>query len=194
MRSRLWALVALLLVSVLLLAWRSQAFWDFLSPVTHKQLLYELSGKYQVDPLLLAAIVRSESSFNPLAESDKGALGLMQLMPDTAAQMARELKLNYQDSDDLYTQETNLRLGTLYFSKLLRAFDGNLVLGLAAYNAGPAKVRGWNLMAFGKEQDLLVSEIPLEETRGYVRRVLWNYRLFKRMQRLKRFLNGDPQL
>ncbi len=193
-RWRLGALVGLLLLCLALLAWRSQAFWDALSPVTQKQLLYELAGQEKVDPLLLAAIIRSESGFNPFAESDKGARGLMQLMPSTAEQMARELKINYQDADDLYTQEVNLRLGARYFSNLLKSFDGNLILGIAAYNAGPAKVKAWQILTWGRDQREILESIPLPETRAYVRTVLWHYRFYKSLQSVKRFLNGDPQL
>ena len=193
-RVRLSLLLGLLGLSLALWAWRSQAFWDALSPVTQKQLLYELAGTEKVDPMLLAAIIKSESGFNPFAESSKGALGLMQLMPSTATQMAYELKINYQDADDLYTQEVNLRLGAHYFAKLLKSYNGSLVLALAAYNAGPAKVKAWGMQAWGEDQDLVLAQIPILETRVYVQRVLWQYRFFKRMQIVKRFLNGDAQL
>lgn len=193
-RARLWALLLLLLLCLGLLAWRSQAFWDALSPVTQKQLLYELAGKEKVDPLLLAAIIKSESGFNPFADSPKGARGLMQLMPSTAEQIARELKLNYQDSDDLYTQDVNLRIGARYFSNLLKSFDGSLVLAVAAYNAGPAKVKAWQVLTWGRDQDEILAALPLPETRAYVRNVLWHYRFYKGLQSVKRFLNGDPEL
>jgi soluble lytic murein transglycosylase len=177
-------------VAVLLLAWRSDLFWNALSPVTQKKELYHLAGTYKIDPLLLAAIVRTESSFNPFAESRRGALGLMQLLPETAAEMARELRLNYQDQDDLYQQQTNLRLGVYYFSKLLKNFDGNLVLSLAAYNAGMGNVRSWNLQAYGRDQEEMIREIPLAETRQYVKKVIKHYRWFKWVQRIKRILQG----
>jgi soluble lytic murein transglycosylase len=187
-------LAALGLLFGLLALWSSNRFWDALSPVTRKHELYALAGQYKVDPLLLAAIVRMESGFDPFAESPKGALGLMQLMPQTAQAMAQELLLNYQDSDDLYTQSINLRLGTHYFVKQLRNFNGNLVLALAAYNAGPTKVRSWGLDPYGQDQDALIASIPLPATRRYVRGVLWHYRLFKKLQVVKRFLNGDSRL
>jgi soluble lytic murein transglycosylase len=174
--------------------WSSNAFWNALSPLTHKQALYRLAGETKVDPLLLAAIVRSESRFDPFAESRRGALGLMQLMPHTALAMAHELKVNYQDQDDLYTQDINLTLGAHYFAKLLKSFNGDLVLALAAYNAGPTKVRAWALNPYGMDQDALIDAMPVPETRAYVRQVLATYRLFKRLQTVKRFLNGDPRL
>ena len=188
------ALVALGLAVGTVALWRSNAFWNALSPVTHKEVLYRLAGRTKVDPLLLAAIVRTESSFNPFAESGKGAMGLMQLMPATAEQMAHQLKLNYQDQDDLYTQDINLTLGAFYFAQQLKAFDGNLVLGLAAYNAGPAKVRSWKLDPWGKEQEELITAIPLSATRKYIRNVLWHYRFYQKLQTVKRYLNGDPTL
>lgn len=193
-RARLALLIAVLATAGALLVWRSNAFWDALSPVTNKQVLYRLAGRVKVDPLLLAAIVRAESGFNPFAESRSGAVGLMQVMPATAGELARDLKLNYQDADDLYTQDINLTLGAVYFARQLKTFKGNLVLALAAYNAGPGKVRAWGLDPFGREQGELVAALPLPETRAYVRRVLLYYRVFKDMRSIKRYLNGDPQL
>ena len=193
-RVRLLGLLFLLGLAASLLVWRSRGFWNALSPVTNKQVLYRLAGRTKVDPLLLAAIVRAESGFNPFAESQRGALGLMQLMPATADQLAHELKVNYQDADDLYTQDINLTLGAVYFSRQLKAFQGQLVLALAAYNAGPAKVRAWKLDTYGKEQAEIIAELPLPSTRAYVRRVLFYYGFFKRLRSIKRFLNGDPQL
>src|ERR1051326_160316 len=183
----LWACLGL---SALLLLVRTNAFWNALSPVTHKDLLYELAGRYKVDPLLLAAIESSESAFNFAAESKAGARGLMQLLPSTAEEEAAALKLDYQDAEDLYQPEINLRLGTHHFVRLLKAFDGNVVLALAAYNAGSANVRGWKLQSFGREQEDLLEDIPVKETRRYVRRVLSAYRRFKTVQKFKRALQG----
>src|SRR5262245_23439664 len=120
--------VGLMLAGLLLLAWRSNAFWDALSPVTHKTQLYALAGEAKVDPLLLAAIIKAESGFNPFASSKRGAMGLMQLLPETAASLAAELKIDYSEPDDLFKDDVNLRLGTAYFTKMLKAFRGNLVL------------------------------------------------------------------
>jgi len=191
---RRFLVLAAATVLALLLLWRSDLFWNALSPVTNKAVLYRLAGLNKVDPLLLAAIVRQESGFDPAAQSARGALGLMQLMPATARQMAGELKFNYQDQDDLYTQDTNLTLGAFYFSQQLKNFHGNLVLALAAYNAGPAKARSWNLNPWGLDQDELIASIPLAPTRSYVKHVLWYYRQFKKLREVKRFLNGDPNL
>lgn len=187
-RSKLALACVLWLSWGVLLLWRSPLFWNALSPLTHKAQLYELAGVYKVDPLLLASIMVAESSGDPSAESSRGAVGLMQLLPSTAKQVAAELRLNYQDRDDLYAAALNLRLGTDYFARQLRAQQGNLVLALAAYNAGPGKVRAWGLNPWAADQEALIESIPLAETRGYVRRVLGYYRTLRHMRDIKRAL------
>jgi soluble lytic murein transglycosylase len=168
----------------------SDRFWDVFSPVTHKDQLYRLAGEYKIDPLLLAAIVRHESHFNPFAESRSGAIGLMQLMPATAEEAARELSVDYQSVEDLYRDDINLQLGTHHFARLLKAFKGDTLAALAAYNAGAAKVRAWRLPPPGTPESERVVAIPIDETRAYVDRVLGSYRFFKRIQRFKRSLQG----
>jgi soluble lytic murein transglycosylase-like protein len=113
------------------------------------------ASRYQVDPLLIKAIVKVESDFNQYAVSEKGALGLMQLMPDTIQDMQ---VLNPFDPED------NIHGGTRYLKKNLERFGNDLELSLAAYNAGPEKVR-----ARGR-----VPDFP--ETKHYVKKVLENYR------------------
>ena len=112
------------------------------------------AARYQVDGLLIAAMIKAESSFNPQAVSPVGALGLMQLMPDTA---------DPYGMSDVFDPGTNIRIGTHYISRQLRQFDGNLELALAAYNAGPG-----NVARFGGVP-------PFRETRRYVHRVLTAY-------------------
>jgi soluble lytic murein transglycosylase len=189
---RLGLLCLALILSLGLLVFRSTTFWNLLSPITQKSLLYELAGQYKIDPLLLFSMERHESDLNPFAQSSAGARGLLQLLPATAEEEAALMNLDYQNEDDLYRQDVNLRLGVHYFSRLLRAFDGNLVLALASYNAGITKVKSWGLLPFGRDQDELIEEIPVEETRNYVRRVLGSYHRYKRLQKIKRMLHGEP--
>jgi soluble lytic murein transglycosylase len=191
-KRRIYALLPVLFVlATLLTLLLGGVFWDLLAPLTHKTTLYRLGGVYKVDPLMLAAIVACESRFDPFAESRQGALGLMQLMPATAEEMANELRLDYKNSEDLYHDELNLELGTYYFVKLRKAYKGDVLLALAAYNAGAAKVRLWNLPALGAVETDRIDAIPVNETRAYVQGVLENYRWLKRLQRIKRFLRGD---
>ena len=110
--------------------------------------------RYSLDPELIRAVIKVESSFNPYAVSHKGAMGLMQLMPDTAEEMKVAAPFKAED---------NIMGGSRYLRKLLDIFDGNLQLSLAAYNAGPNRV-----LANGT-----IPEIP--ETEQYVKKVLQEY-------------------
>lgn len=115
------------------------------------------SQRRSLDPDLVRAIIRVESAFDDRAVSRKGAMGLMQLMPETA----REL-----DVDDPFDPEHNIQGGTRYLRRLLDDFGENLTLALAAYNAGPTAVRRWGDIP------------PYRETRDYIRRVLTLYQGF----------------
>lgn len=116
------------------------------------------SYRYDIDPLLIRAIIRVESDFDRYAVSKAGARGLMQLMPDTA----RELHVI-----DSFDPAQNIHGGTRYLRKLIDMFEGDLVLALAAYNAGPTLVKK-------------VNRIPqITETRNYVKKVLVHYKKYR---------------
>jgi soluble lytic murein transglycosylase-like protein len=120
--------------------------------------IWELGSRYRVDPYLIKAVIRAESDFNSRAVSKKGAQGLMQLMPETA----RELRVS-----DPFNPRENIDGGTRYLRQMLDIFEGNIMLSLAAYNAGPGTVR----RAQG------VPRIP--ETIRYVTKVLKQYRVYR---------------
>ena len=136
------------------------------------------------EPSLLFAIVRQESAFSSMATSRVGARGLMQLMPATAALVARNLQLPFSldrlTSDGTY----NLQLGRSYIQKLIEDFGGSYPLAIAAYNAGPGRVKQW-LHAFGdpRGRDIgmvdWIESIPFTETRTYVQRVLENLQVYR---------------
>lgn len=130
------------------------------------------------EPALLLGVMRQESMFDPKAQSAAGALGLMQLMPATAAAVSREFKVPFSRSRLLTDLDYNLRLGALYLQKQLARYGQEEVLALAAYNAGPGRVSSW-LDRYGdprgKDLDALIDWIeliPFAETRNYVQRVL----------------------
>lgn len=132
-----------------------------------------------VDPFLVAGIIREESLYNPKALSSVGAMGLMQLMPETANRIARRLGLVPVDREDLLQGEVNVRLGTAYVGQLLREYQGNLIRAVAAYNAGPAAVKRWIAKFGGRDSDEFVELISYRETRRYVKRVLTSYRIYQ---------------
>jgi soluble lytic murein transglycosylase-like protein len=117
-----------------------------------------IARRYKIDPSLIKAIIHTESAFNHKAVSKSGAQGLMQLMPDTAREM---------DVADPFNPRENIDGGTRYFRQILNDFDGNLILSLAAYNAGPGLVRRTGG----------VPQIP--ETRRYVNKVLKQYKVYR---------------
>ncbi|MFT5699782.1 MAG: soluble lytic murein transglycosylase-like protein [Desulforhopalus sp.] len=117
-----------------------------------------IARRYRVDPSLIKAIIHVESDFNRRAISSQGAQGLMQLMPGTA----RDLRVT-----NPFNAKENIDGGTRYFRKMLDSFDGDLILSLAAYNAGPGRVAR-------------TGGVPqIQETRRYVNKVLKRYKVYK---------------
>lgn len=140
---------------------------------------------------LVLALSRQESEFNQFAVSSAGARGLMQLMPATAKGVAKELKLDFQPNKLTESASYNVQLGTRYLSGLLRNWDNNYVLALAAYNAGEGRVRRW-IQEWGDPRNSTVDVIdwieliPFSETRNYVQRVLEGVQIYRAL------LNTEP--
>lgn len=138
-------------------------------------------GAKGVDPYLVAAIIREESQYDWRAVSRVGAIGLMQVMPGTANNVAQRLGLPAVGREDLFDQETNIRIGVHYVEQLLEQFSGNVAYTIASYNAGPIVVGNWVTLHRGRSQDEFVELIPYQETRQYVKRVLRSYREYARL-------------
>ncbi len=134
---------------------------------------------------LLHAVMRQESNFDAKAESGAGALGLMQLMPNTARGVAKQVGVGYSKTR-LGEPSYNIRLGAAYLASLLSQFDGSYVLALAGYNAGPGSVQKW-IKRFGdprkKDVDVVdwIEMIPYGETRFYVQHVLENLQVYRHL-------------
>jgi soluble lytic murein transglycosylase len=138
-------------------------------------------GARGVDPYLVAAIIREESQYDWRAVSRVGAIGLMQVMPGTANTVAQRFGFPAVGRDDLFDQETNIRIGVHYVEQLLEQFSGNVMHAIASYNAGPTAVGSWIVLHRGRSQDEFVELIPYQETRQYVKRVLRSYREYIRL-------------
>ncbi len=125
--------------------------------------------EFELDPYLVCGVIFTESGFRPQARSNVGALGLMQLMPATGMEEAELLEIEGVTEQDLTDTALNIRLGCKYLKKLLDEF-GNESVALAAYNAGPGRVRQW-LKEYGTKEDGSILYIPFPETSKYVERV-----------------------
>jgi soluble lytic murein transglycosylase len=127
-----------------------------------------------IDPYLLLSLIREESRFDPDALSPAGAVGLMQLMPQTAEHTARRLKIPVKGTQSLHDVDLNIKLGSYYLSGLLKQFD-SVPAALAAYNAGGSRVKGWLSQNDYGSSDEFIEDIPFEETRNYVKRIVRSY-------------------
>lgn len=132
---------------------------------------------YEVDKNLVFAIIKAESNFEPTANSNKGAAGLMQLMYDTAKDVAKIVKVDI-DENSLLEPEININLGTKYVSMLINKYN-NLELALAAYNAGSGNVDTWISNGTLKNDGSDIENIPYKETNNYVRKILRDYKIYQ---------------
>ncbi len=134
-----------------------------------------------VDPFLVSGVIREESLYKARVVSPAGAIGLMQLMPATAKQVAQELHLSdaKYDAERLYQPEHNIQVGAHYLGKLLQEYQGNIVYAVAAYNAGPRAVQRWIASNGKRPADEFVEGIGYRETREYVKRVVGSYRIYR---------------
>jgi soluble lytic murein transglycosylase len=140
-------------------------------PLADASIIREQAAEKQLDPALIAAVIYAETKFDPRTSS-AGALGLMQLLPETANFIARESGGVRFTTADLATPAVNLAYGSWYLRYLLNHYEGNELDAVAAYNAGYANVDRWVSKARSEGAELSVSTIPFPETREYVRRVL----------------------
>jgi soluble lytic murein transglycosylase len=149
-------------------------------PFPYRDIVVAEAERRDVDPFLAAGLIRQESMFSARAVSPAGAIGLMQVMPETGAILARELDVKAFTPELLKKPEFNVTLGIRYLADQLDAYDERLPVVLSAYNAGPARVARWRTIFPEFSDDELFSErIPFEETREYVKIVQQNRRMYR---------------
>ena len=145
-RKYLYAIASavIFLAFAIYLTFASEAFQrHYLYPFPYRDTVETYSDRYRVDPYLAIAVIKTESKFQDGVHSHRGAIGLMQLMPDTAEWIAGQLEDPSYSVEAIHEPERNIRYGIWYLSTLQREFDGNDVLALAAYNAGRGNVQSW---------------------------------------------------
>ena len=165
-------------------------YWDDVSlrfPMDFEDHVQKNAELQKLNPAVVFALIRRESAFNEKARSPVGARGLMQIMPATGKQIARELKQKWRGVKNLLTPATNVKYGSYYYKKLLNQFGGHYALAAAGYNAGPHRVKRWLPNHENMAADIWIETIPFKETRAYVSAVL-TYALIYQKQLGKKLL------
>lgn len=173
-------IVLLIIVVLILICFINKAsIMKIFYPIKYDEYIQKYSKEYGVDRYLILAIIKAESNFNDNAESKKGAKGLMQLMYSTAQDISKSLDMKFEEKDILQP-EINIKLGTKYISQLIQKYN-NLELALAAYNAGSGNVDTWILNGTLKQDGSNIENIPFKETNNYVRKILKDYKIYKKL-------------
>jgi soluble lytic murein transglycosylase len=154
---------------------------QLLYPIYYDDLVTQYAQEFNIDPLLVFSVIRQESLFESFAESSAAAQGLMQVIPTTGAEIARELGWppNYTERD-LTRPYVSVRFGAYYLSKQKRVFEGDVYAALAAYNGGAGNALRWQERS-GPDPDVFFSVISFDETKLYVRNIATNYALYRRI-------------
>ena len=155
------------------------AYWRILFPKAWWETIKTESEKNNLDPYFVASLIRQESEFNPSVVSYANAWGLMQLLPSTGKQMAREEGMTHFQTFQLLDPETNIRLGTRYLRQMLDKVGGVPEYAMAAYNAGDSRVTDWQSAGPYSGMDEFIESIPFTQTREYVEAILRNEETYR---------------
>ena len=162
-------------------------------PLIYVEALGAAADRHRLDPALVAAIVRRESQFDREVASPAGAVGLMQVLPRTGAELARRSGISGFEATQLKVAEVNLALGTLYLRELLDRNSGSLAPALISYNAGPHRYARWrDFPEFEADAELMVERIPFRETRIYVKTITAYRHIYRRLWGLGTYPVDDP--
>ena len=149
-----------------------------LYPKEFEEYVSMYSKKYGIEENWIYALIKAESDFDEKSISQSGAVGLMQLMESTANEVAEELKI---ENINLKDPKCNIEIGTKYFVTLLDYYEDNYCLAITAYNAGIGTVNKWIENKVIKKDGTDIENIPYKETNNYIRKVLKNYRTYRKI-------------
>ena len=169
--------------------------WQLAYPKGYYKHVSQYANQFGLDEFLVLAVIREESRFNPKTVSWANARGLMQMIPQTGRNVARLIGIRPYYTNKLHDPEVNIKMGCYYLSQLMKRFDNNKVLALAAYNGGPLRVKRWMnkwSSEIGPDIDIdeFIENIPLSETRRYVQKVIKSYYEYKRLYSIKLSVEG----
>lgn len=146
-------------------------------PLIYQNEILLASNEYQIEPYVIASMINVESSFNPFAKSNKGAVGLMQLMPSTAEWLAGKIGFSNYTENSLTQPQTNILLGTYYLRYLTDKFADKTVV-FCAYNAGEGVVKSWLENNSYSDNGTTLKNIPYPETQNYITKLYDNFKIY----------------
>ncbi len=150
-------------------------------PMKYSEYVEKYSNENGIDMYMIFAIIKVESNFNTNVKSGSNAIGLMQLLEETAIERSKIIYKEDIKEDDLYNPETNIKLGTSYYAYLLDYYKQNNILALTAYNAGIGNVDSWIKEGIIKADGTDLENIPYKETNNYVRKILRDYQIYLKL-------------
>ena len=187
MKKIISAIAAIALIITLAVCWQYgyNSFLKFAYPVKYSDLVIKYSTQYNVSKALIYAVIKNESSYNPQAKSSIGALGLMQLTPETFDwAMSKTPEHENYTKNDLFNADINIKYGTMVLSILLKEFK-NTQTSLAAYHAGRTNVKNWLLNSDYSNDGITLIHIPFVDTRGYVPKVIAAEKMYNELYKLE---------
>ncbi len=177
-KKLVWFLILVLTIIWFFFYGGKKMFLQFFYPVQYEEYVEKYAKEYDLDKYLIYAVIHTESKFDEKAVSDAGAIGLMQLMEDTASDYNNKGKFGYIIPEQLLEPDVNIRLGCYYLSELMQRFKKR-ELAIMAYNAGPGNVEEWLLNDMFSDGEGGLNSTPFKETNDYVDKVLKSYKRYK---------------
>ena len=181
MKKKMLIIIVIILLLIIILCKPQNWFLKKLYKLEYSEYVHKYAEENEIDPYLIFSIIKAESNFNRNIESSSGAMGLMQLMESTAIEMANQLREEVVVKEALYNPEINIKIGTSYYAYLIKHYNGNEQLALAAYNAGMGNVDSWIQEGTIKQDGSDLENIPFRETNNYVRKILRDYKIYNKL-------------
>lgn len=181
--KKIFIIIIAILIIVVFLGIFKNKILKIIYPKTYKEIVSVYSEKYNVEENLVFALIKAESNFNSEAVSHREAIGVMQIMEETAKDVANKNSIKIENENikqELLKIDNNINIGTKYLSTLLEKYK-NKEIAVAAYNAGIGTVDGWIQKEIIKSDGSDIENIPYKETNNYVRKILRNYKLYEEL-------------
>ncbi len=181
LKSKILIAISILLIFIIFIIAYKEKILKIIYPKTYSEIVTTYAEKYGVDSNLIFAVIKAESNFEENAVSSKSAIGLMQIVENTALDVARKNNIEIKQEnikEELLNVDNNINIGTKYLETLLKKYN-NLEVALAAYNAGIGTVDNWINKGIINKDGSDIEKIPYKETNNYVRKILRDYKIYK---------------